>query len=84
MKKIKRYMVDFTASTGGTVLITGRSKKEALRNLKRADHIDDQVQDQLYDMKPCDFDIEFDERSIVQDTDDGTDPFTNFGQDEEE
>ena len=82
--KMKRYMVDFTARTGGTVLITGRTKKEALKNLRVADHVSDQIEDQLHDVRPHEFDIEFDERSIVVDQDEGTDPFTGFGEDEEE
>ena len=82
---LKRYLVDFTATTGGTVMICGRNKKEALKNLKKADHIGDQLDDQLHNLKPYEFEISFDERSIVVDRDEGSDPFTGWtGDDEEE
>jgi len=74
----KRYLIDFICSSGGTVMITGKNKKDALKKLDDQDYVWNQVADQLDETRPSEFDIKFDKRSIVEDEDEGTDPYTDY------
>jgi hypothetical protein len=80
--KNKRYLVDFTATVRGTVMIRGKNKKDALTNLKKEEHVWQQIDEVIDQTRTSEFDYEFDARSIIRDEDAGTDPWT--GSDEEE
>jgi len=64
------YLIDFTASTSGTVRMKAKNKKEAWAKLQDGlCNIDYQVDDQMSNTKPGEFNYDFDKRSITEDSD---------------
>lgn len=69
------YLIDFTASTSGTVRVKAKSKKEAWDKLHTGlCSVDYQIEDQMDNTKAGEFDYEFDKRSIIKDDDQESGP----------
>jgi hypothetical protein len=76
MRESKYYIIDFKATITGPIRIKAQSKRQALEILKRAQYVWDQVEDQLHDAHPQDFDVVFVRESLTEDEDQGSDPYT--------
>lgn len=64
------YVVDFKAELFGSVRVKAKNKNEAMAILRRSgDTFDYQVEDQVSEAKPYDFDITFIERTAFMDED---------------